>query len=409
MTGKPRIENTPGLVWRRKKEGWEALWRARSDLVERGYPLKNKSLWVGLEPSETEKARISDTCVQMQDEMLNWGRGGIAKVSAFEGTVKSLVTCYQNDPLSTHKKKRFHVRKNHDMTLRRMVERYGHIDLADIKARTVLEWHAEWSDGGQKLAMAHMFVGMLRTMFAFGTTILEDDQCERLTGIMHHMRFPMPKPRTERLTLAHAKAIIASAYEFGWFSIAAAQAFQFDVMLRQKDVIGEWVPLSEPGISDHTDPVKGKWLRGLDWREIDDNFILRHVTSKREKPLEVDLRLAPLVMEQLRFIINFWGEKPKMGPVIMCEATALAWTTAEYRRKWRIVADHAKVPKSVRNMDSRAGAITEATEAGADLEHVKHAATHSDISMTQRYSRGAREKTDNVLSIRVASRNKSGT
>jgi site-specific recombinase XerD len=52
-------------------------------------------------------------------------------------------------------------------------------------------------------------------------------------------------------------------------------------------------------------------------------------------------------------------------------------------------------------MDSRAGAITEATEAGADLEHIKQAATHSDISMTQRYSRGAEEKTAGVMRQRA--------
>ena len=59
-------------------------------------------------------------------------------------------------------------------------------------------------------------------------------------------------------------------------------------------------------------------------------------------------------------------------------------------------------------MDSRAGAITEATDAGADLEHIRHAATHSDISMTQRYSRGDADKTAGVLRQRVAHRNKQG-
>jgi hypothetical protein len=409
MTGKPRIENAPGLVWRRKTEGWEAMWRARADLVKKGYPLKNKPLWLGEDLSDFDRAKISDTCNQLQDEMLLWGRGGLAKVSAFEGTLKSLVTCYQNDQLSTHRKKRFHVRRNHDMTLRRIVERHGHIELADIKARTILEWHDEWSDGGQKLSMAHLLVGLLRTMFAFGATILEDENCERLCGVMHHMRFAMPKPRTERLTLAQALAVIAKAKEVGWFSIALAQAFQFDLMLRQKDVIGEIVPVSEPGISDVMVNREEKWMRGLRWSEISDNFILKHNTSKREKDLEVDLKLAPLVMAELQSRIEYLGERPTKGPIVMCEATCLPWRAGEFRRKWRIIADMAGVPKSVRNMDSRAGAITEATEAGADLEHVKHAATHSDISMTQRYSRGAREKTDNVLSIRTASRNKPGT
>jgi site-specific recombinase XerD len=77
---------------------------------------------------------------------------------------------------------------------------------------------------------------------------------------------------------------------------------------------------------------------------------------------------------------------------VICDTNGLPWTDNEYRRKWRLVADAAGVPKTTRNMDSRAGGITEATEAGADIEHVKHAATHSDISQTQRYSRGATEK-----------------
>jgi site-specific recombinase XerD len=60
-------------------------------------------------------------------------------------------------------------------------------------------------------------------------------------------------------------------------------------------------------------------------------------------------------------------------------------------------------------MDSRAGAISEATDAGADLEHVRHAATHSNISMTQRYSRGAEDKITVVQIARLEHRNKPKT
>jgi hypothetical protein len=72
----------------------------------------------------------------------------------------------------------------------------------------------------------------------------------------------------------------AAAHKVGWFSIALAQAFQFDLMLRQKDVIGEWVPIDEPSVSDVVSPM-GKWVLGLRWSEIDDDLILRHVTSNR--------------------------------------------------------------------------------------------------------------------------------
>jgi len=60
-------------------------------------------------------------------------------------------------------------------------------------------------------------------------------------------------------------------------------------------------------------------------------------------------------------------------------------------------------------MDSRAGAISEATDAGADLEQVRHAATHSNISMTQRYSRGAEGKIETVQLARIEHRNKGKT
>jgi hypothetical protein len=85
---------------------------------------------------------------------------------------------------------------------------------------------------------------------------------------------------------------------FGWPSIALAQAFQFECTLRQKDVIGELVPLSEPGVS--LVVIRNqKWLRGIVWQEIDQNLILKHVTSKKQKLTEVDLKLAPMVIEEL--------------------------------------------------------------------------------------------------------------
>lgn len=62
------------------------------------------------------------------------------------------------------------------------------------------------------------------------------------------------------------------------------------------------------------------------------------------------------------------------------------------------------IPDDVKNMDSRAGAISEATDAGADLEHVRHAATHSDIGMTQKYSRGSADKVAGVQRKRTEHR-----
>jgi site-specific recombinase XerD len=170
-------------------------------------------------------------------------------------------------------------------------------------------------------------------------------------------------------------------------------------MLRQRDVIGEWVPIREPGVSDVTFRDL-KWIHGLRWEEFDANYTLTHVTSKRSKEIVIPLGSAPMFKEELARLATV----PASGPVIICDTTGRPWSDESFRKAWRQIANECGIPKNVRNQDSRAGAITEATEAGADLESIKHAATHSDIAMTQRYARQAAKKTAAVLELRVKHR-----
>jgi hypothetical protein len=134
----------------------------------------------------------------------------------------------------------------------------------------------DWSANGTKLSMAHSFIAAIRTVCGFGASMLENEQCERICMVLHRMRFPHAPPRQDRLTADQANAIRDTARaHFGWYSISFCQALQFELLLRQKDCLGEWVPLNEPGESDihyHGE----KWLRGLRWEEIDDKLILRH-------------------------------------------------------------------------------------------------------------------------------------
>lgn len=322
-------------------------------------------------------------------------------------TVSDLIAAYKTDRVSTYHQLRYHTRKNQETVLRRLEASHGKVELSTIKRRELTEWHMDWSAGG-KFSMAHSFVAVIRTMCGFGASMLENEDCERISLVLHRMRFPHGPPRIERLTAAQADAIRdVSRSHFGWPSIALAQAIQFELLLRQKDTLGEWVPEAEPGES-YVHYNGQKWLRGLVWESIDDNLILRHKTSKRQKVLEIDLKLASMLVEEFQ-MLGFTGERsslPSRGPMVLCDVTALPWSANEFRRKWRLVATKAGVPKEVRNMDSRAGGITEATEAGADLEHVKHAATHSDIAQTQRYSRGATDKIAGVQKSRIEHRNK---
>jgi hypothetical protein len=273
--------------------------------------------------------------------------------------------------------------------------------VSELKGRDVIDYHERYLNAG-KVTMASTVIGFLRMVVNFGSAILEDEHCARLSAnVLSKIRVQGAKPRTAILTFEQVQAIIAKAHEEGLHSIAMAQAFQFECTLRQKDVIGEWVPASEPGDSYVTHSENGKkWLMGIKWEEIDSDFVLTHVTSKRGKEVKPDLKNAPLVMAEFaRFDII-----PAKGPIIVRESTGSPWQQHEFQKQWRRLATLCGVPTSVRNMDSRAGAITEALQANVTLDKVRKSATHSNASMTARYSRGDQEAIADVMRSRVESR-----
>lgn len=400
---RPQVTDAPGLTWRPRKDGWEARWQARTDLIRAGYPVKTFRVWAGSVLDDAAMRLIQSECHRLQDEMLVWGRGGLptGQPLPFDGTLGGLVDCYRTDPDSRYQKIRFATRRNYDSKLKDIKAHHGAERIVDLRTRMVLRWYDEWLTR-MGTAAAHDMVGMVRMVISFGASILEDAECERLSAALGKVRLPMGEPRNERLTAEHAIAIRKAAHAAGAHSIALAQALQFECVLRQKDVIGEWVPGNEPGVSLITDGNE-KWLRGIRWNEIDANLILRHTTSKKNKAIEIDLKLAPMVMEEFERI----GMRPSDGAVIVCEETGMPYRVTRFRRAWRAIADTAGVPRNVWNMDSRAGGISEATDAGAELELVRHAATHSTTAMTARYSRGSADKVAQVLKLRSAHRERS--
>lgn len=420
MNERPKIDNAPGLTWRLLNSGWEGRWRPRTDLVKRGYPKSVVSLWgPSFEPpTETEAAYVSDRCNTYQKDMLAWARGGVPALQIFDGTLISLIHNYRTDPLSGYQTLRYNTRGAYDSRLKSIETAYGSWRLSAIKARELLGWHAEWlkDENGQPahLSKAHDIMGMLRTLFGLGLTMLEDAECQRLSLIMSKMRFKMGKRRESFMTAEQAVAVRRRAHEVGYPSIALCQAIQFDGTLRQKDLIGEWEPLSEPGISEVTDG-NDKWLRGARWEEVDQAFVFDHTTSKRQKRIKIPLLMCPMVVEELCIkagvsMAELTRDKfPAAGPMIVFEGDGIPWAASTFRSYWRQIADYCGVPKKVWNMDSRAGAITEATLSGVPIEHAKVAATHSDVATTEGYSRGEDEKIANVLRMRAEFRNKPGT
>jgi hypothetical protein len=277
-------------------------------------------------------------------------------------TVGALVACYRVDHRSPYRQLKFAVRRNYESSLNRLVRDLGPERVAELdEAKITRCYETKWA-ANNKLAMGHNMVGKLRMLSTFGSTVLKDDGCTYLAGVLAHMHTKPAGARTERLTAAHVVAFRSKAHEAGRASIALAQAIQFEApILKQLDIIGEWVPISEPGTSDVMRP-KEKWLRGLRWSEIDEDLILhRTVTrgrNKQPKPVSIELRKHSMILEEL-----FAGRGPKIdrsalpasGPIIVSETTSVPYSTDDFRRKWRVIADDAGIPDTVRNMDSIRG------------------------------------------------------
>lgn len=264
-------------------------------------------------------------------------------------TVSKLVDAYLTDKDSPLTKIRFRTRVNYVGLCKRVAKDHGAERLQDIKARDFLRWHEEWSTGG-KLAMSHALIRIVRQLVNYGAVILENEECQRLVGILSKMRFKMAKARTERLTREYANAIRATARRIGRDSVALAQALQFDCQLNQIDVIGQWIPESEPGETSIRSNRYGKWVRGLRWEQIDKKLIFRHRTSNGEKKVEIDLHNMPMVLEELERRRPF---EASTGPMIVDEDSGQPYLTEKFRRTWREIADAAGVPPTVRNSDTR--------------------------------------------------------
>jgi hypothetical protein len=69
----PKLLDSPGHVLVRRGKDWSVRWQAQSDLVERGYlPKSIRIAVIGDDPSDAERAFISDQCKLFQTDMLTW-------------------------------------------------------------------------------------------------------------------------------------------------------------------------------------------------------------------------------------------------------------------------------------------------------------------------------------------------
>lgn len=276
----------------------------------------------------------------------------INKPDTFNLKVADLIARYKTTEESGYSKLRFRTRENYDGVLRRLERDLGREQIKNLDRDRIWAAYEEWAEGGH-ITMAYSIVRMLRQLVIFGARTLKSKECRDLRFTLSEMKFPTAKGQSERLSREGAAAIIAKAHEMRLPSIALAQAFQFECGLAQRDVIGEWIPESEPGEPILFDGDGHKWLRGIRWDEIKDS-ILRHPRSRDGVMLDIKLSEAetPLLMKELARYPNMQG---KRAPIILDPLTELPFNAWTYRSEWRKIARACGIPDHVKNMDSKGG------------------------------------------------------
>jgi hypothetical protein len=121
--------------------------------------------------------------------------------------------------------------------------------------------------------------------------------------------------------------------------------------------------------------------------------------SKYRHAAQFDLNSFDLLFPLLEVVPH----EERVGAIVKGDH-GLPMRERSYRKWFRQIARAAGIPDEVWNMDSRGGGATEAEEAGATIDHIQGAMTHTDKENTPRRIRRRSKKIAAVAEARSRKR-----
>lgn len=406
--------DTPGLSWRPRKGGLAAYWIARPLSVKQGF--LPAIVRIHFDPADPlHMSHIAARCRDLQGQMLTWSaENRFPDHDVYDGTLRSLIRRYQTDAESPYRELRPRTQGFYDYGLALLDKNVGGSDIAEVTGPDVRRWYKKLkepapltdaqkkrgiTENPERVRRAYAAIQMLRVVVNYGRS-LKLSECRDLGDALSAMEFKGVQRRETRITHAQVCAFRKAAHEAGRPSMALGITLQFDLGMRQRDVIGEWLPDTSPGAEGIVDHGL-RWGDGLAFSHIV-GTVLRKRTSKTGKVVEHDLAQLTDTLAELERIPPL----RRIGPLVLNEETGLPYKRRVYTKWFRTIAREAGIPDEVWSMDARAGAVTEALDAGAQPLDVMNAAGHTQLSTTQGYDRTTLKKTARVAQLRVASRKK---
>jgi hypothetical protein len=413
-----------GLEYRTRRSGERIpYWRASRKAVSAGYPTPVAPL----DRRMTEAALIED-CKRRTLEMKNWLTGirtgpAVYRIGirpGFDGTVRSLIRQYETDPTSRYCIPfedggiKFNTRDQYTDLNIQLDRAVGERLIANITRDVLWNWYLGFAQpavegGPRRLTKAKECMAQFNRIINYGVSA-EIDGCERVARIMNGVGNKKAKTlifkgggrrKGEPLTLEYLAIFCAKAHERGYHSLALATTIQFETMLRQGDVIGQWWPVEQS--VEGSLVMDGHRWRGLTWGEhVKADLTMDKPTfkSRETKSALYDFKDSSLILAELERI----PIERRVGPVVISERSGRPWVRKTFHHAWRRIANEAGLPKWVQNRDARSGAISEADLAAVAPEDRMAQATHATVEMNDSYKRETMAKTKKVTAARMALR-----
>jgi hypothetical protein len=339
------------------------------------------------------------------EQKLRIAEGGQLTRTRYDGTVLSACRIYQEHPLSRFHSVKHNTRRTYLKDLVLIEATVGARLLRNVTILDVQHWYDQWRkpatpEGKERIDRAHDAVAMFRTVIYFNASLRNAD-CKLLASELERVKFEKGGAREQELTYQHAAAFIKTAMAIERdgtmppsraLFVAIGTIAQFELLLRQMDIIGEWADAGATrrlpaGIATLTldDEV---WAGFFTWENIAGwRWRMKTSKSKYRSAADFDLTKYTLLLPLLEAV----PLDQRIGAIVK-GAKGLPIRRDMYGRWFRQIARAAGIPDEVWNMDARAGGATEADEAGAAIEAIQGALTHTKESTTLRYLRRGRSK-----------------
>ena len=359
-------------------------------------------------PADADDVRIAQLCQDYTARLKAWIdeqkkvdlADAVRTNTRYDGTVLTACRVYQEHPLSDFHSVKHNTRATYLSSLRLIERTVGKRLVRNLTVLDVKNWYRNWREpvepgGRERIKRAHDGISMFRTVMWFMTS-LRKPECKQLAEEMSAVKFEKGAAREQEITYSQVIAFIRAANDMGqkgmipaeralYMSIAVAA--QFELMLRQADIIGQWAPLNPAprlpkGASTLIEGSKiwsGFFTWGLvpGWR-----WRMKTSKSKYRAGQEFVLRNYELLFPLLEAVPH----AERQGAIVKGER-GLPVRQSSFGKWFRQIARVAGIPDDVWNMDARAGGATEADEAGADIGLISSGLTHTNVQTTERYIR----------------------